>query len=88
MPTQIKAAFAEQPVYAHGAPAKIRDRTIMDHCGAVWAMAKSDRRVRMMFLLLFLQLTRSAALVCRIAFLQISRAGRMAAKKVAEFLSI
>jgi hypothetical protein len=87
LPTRVKASVAEQPVYAYGARARVTDRATMDSREAAWAMSRSDRRVRMMFLLLLLQLTRSTVLVCRIVFLQISRAGRMAAKKAAKFLS-
>jgi hypothetical protein len=87
MPTQVKAAIAEQPVYAYGARARVTGRGVMERRRTAWMMERSDRRVREMFLLLLLQLTRSVALVCRIGFLQMSRAGKMVAKKVAELLS-
>jgi hypothetical protein len=87
MPAQVKATAAERPLYADGARAKVKGRAMTDRRRTALIMERSDRRVRMMFFLLLLQLMRSAALICRIVFLRISRMGRIVAKRAAEFFS-
>lgn len=87
MPAQVKAAAAERPLYADGARAKVEGRAMTDRRRTALIMERSDRRVRMMFFLLLLQLMRSAALICRIMFLRISRTGRIVAKRAAGFFS-